>query len=68
MFRQRTTRGELLEQHRAINDALQARDATAARAAVAAHLDYVERALQFQQKASQNEAYAAKRYEHELRR
>lgn len=68
MFRQRTTRGELLEQHRAINVALQARDAAGARAAVAAHLDYVERALQFQQKASKNEAYATKRYEHELRR
>lgn len=68
MFKQRTTRGELLEQHRAINDALQARDADAARAAVAAHLDYVERALQFQQKSERNEAFAVKRYEHELRK
>ena len=34
MFQQRTTRAALLDQHRAINDALQARDAAAARAAV----------------------------------
>ena len=33
MFRQRATRNELLEQHRAINDGIQARDPQAARAA-----------------------------------
>ncbi|NIY70962.1 FCD domain-containing protein [Marivivens donghaensis] len=68
MFKQRTTRGELLEQHRAINDALQKRDPEGARAAVAQHLDFVQQALDDQQKADRNEAIARKRYEHELNR
>ncbi len=45
MFKQRTTRDALLDQHRAINVALQARDAMGARAAVEAHLTFVEEAL-----------------------
>jgi len=65
MFRQRTTRVALLDQHRAINDALQARDADAARAAVEAHLDYVERALADQQKTTRNETIARQRLERE---
>ncbi|MBM1816578.1 FadR/GntR family transcriptional regulator [Pseudosulfitobacter pseudonitzschiae] len=65
MFKQRTTRSALLDQHRAINDALQARDPDAARAAVEAHLDYVERALRDQQKAERNEDVARQRLDHE---
>lgn len=65
MFRQRMTRGHLLDQHRAINDAIQARNPEAARTAVAAHMDYVESALSGQQKADRNEVYAKKRFEHE---
>ena len=68
MFKQRTTRGALLDQHRAINAAIQARDPAAARAAVEAHLNYVERALSDQQKAERNEAIARQRYEHEQSR
>lgn len=68
MFKQRTTRGELLEQHRAINAALQARDSKAAREAVIAHLDYVESALANHKKSTQNEEIAKQRYEHELNR
>ena len=68
MFKQRTTRGDLLEQHRAINTTLQAREADAARAAVTAHLDYVERALSDYKKAEHNEAIARQRFEHEQRR
>ena len=68
MFKQRTTRGELLEQHRAINAALQARDSEAARQAVTAHLDYVETALTNHKKTIENEAIAKQRYEHELNR
>lgn len=68
MFKQRTTRGDLLEQHRAINSALQARDAEASRAAVVAHLDYVETMLSDHKKAERNEAIAQQRYEHEQRR
>src|SRR5690606_36045456 len=45
MFKQRTTRTTLLEQHRAINAALQARNPAAARAAVEAHLGFVESTL-----------------------
>jgi GntR family transcriptional repressor for pyruvate dehydrogenase complex len=68
MFKQRTTRTTLLDQHRAINSALQARDATGARDAVSAHLNFVERALLDQQKSDQNEATALKRFEQEQQR
>lgn len=68
MFRQRTTRDMLLDQHRAINAALQARDPTAARAAVERHMDYVAEALQRQQKAERNEAVARQRLEHQQER
>ena len=50
MFKQRTTRDTLLDQHRAINDALQARDPAGARAAVESHLNFVEGSLSEQQK------------------
>src|SRR6056297_2467448 len=68
MFRQRTTRGALLDQHRAINAALQARDAEGARAAVTAHLNYVETSLNDQKKAERNEAIARQRFDHEKSR
>lgn len=68
MFKQRTTRDTLLDQHRAINTALQARDAAGARAAVEAHLNFVEDALSDHQKAEKNEAIARKRFENESRR
>lgn len=65
MFRQRTTRDDLLEQHRAINIAVQARDPAAARAAVAAHMDYVEASLTDQRKADRNESLARLRLRQE---
>jgi len=68
MFRRRTTRAALLSQHRAINDALQARDAEGARAAVAAHLDFVEQALIENRRAERNEAVARQRLDHETGR
>ncbi len=58
MFQQRTTRDAILDQHRAINDALQARDPAAARAAVEQHLGFVEQCLADQKKADRNEAIA----------
>ena len=61
MFKQRTTREALLDQHRQINVALQARDPGASRAAVEAHLDYVRVCLSDQKQAEQNEAIARKR-------
>lgn len=68
MFKQRTTRDTLLEQHRAINAALQTRDPERARAAVEGHLSFVETSLSDKQKADRNEAFALKRYEHEAKR
>ena len=68
MFKQRNTRDTLLDQHRAINDALQARDPAGARAAVEQHLGFVESALFDQNKSERNEAIAKKRFEHEQRR
>lgn len=69
MFKARTTRDMLLDQHRAMNVALQSRDPAAARAAVEAHLGYVEEALVEQIKAEKHEEIARQRLEHErLRR
>ncbi|UWQ91031.1 FCD domain-containing protein [Aliisedimentitalea scapharcae] len=66
MFKQRTSRAALLDQHRAINDALQARDPDRARTAVEDHLDYVETCLIAQIKADRNETIARQRLRHEL--
>jgi len=68
MFKQRTTRSALLDQHRAINDALQARDAPACRAAIEAHLGFIKAALLDQKKAEHNEAVARLRLDHEKTR
>ncbi|UWQ62856.1 FCD domain-containing protein [Leisingera caerulea] len=65
MFQQHTTYEALLEQHRAINAALQARDPQAARTAVEAHLDYVKQALTDHQRAERNAEVARQRLEHE---
>jgi len=65
IFRQRTTSSALLDQHRAINNALQARDAAGAEAAVRAHLDFVELSLSNKQRAERNERTARLRLEHE---
>ncbi len=66
MFKQQTKRTVLLDQHRAIHDALLARNATGAREAVEAHLNYVERALMDQQRAERHEDVAKQRLDHEL--
>ncbi len=65
MFRQHTTRASLLDQHRAINLGLQARNPDAARKAACAHLSYVEKSLTDQLKAERNEDIARQRFEHE---
>jgi GntR family transcriptional repressor for pyruvate dehydrogenase complex len=65
MFKQRTTRSTLLDQHRAINDALQARNAAGARKAVEDHLTFVERSLELQHKTEKQEVVAQKRLQHE---
>ena len=64
IFRQRATRDDLLSQHRAINAALQARDAVAAREAAQAHLDFVEQMMNDLKRSQKNEQIARMRYEH----
>ena len=65
MFKQRTSRAALLDQHRAINTALQARDPEGAAQAVRTHLSYVESALRDKQRADRNEDIARQRLSHE---
>ncbi len=65
MFQQSATRDAILDQHRAVNAALQARDPSAARKAVEHHLDYVERCMADQQKAERNEEIALQRLANE---
>ncbi len=61
MFQQRATREAILDQHRAINAALQARNPAETRLAVELHLDFVERCMKDQQKAERNETIAQQR-------
>lgn len=68
MFKSRTTRDMLLRQHAAINTALQARDPQGARAAVEAHMTYVEQAMGDIRRATANDAIARKRLDHEQAR
>jgi len=68
MFRQRTTRTTLLQQHRAINDAIQARDPATARKAAEDHMTYVETVLMDLRKSDKHEEFARLRYQHELGR
>jgi GntR family transcriptional repressor for pyruvate dehydrogenase complex len=68
MFRNRITRDQLLDQHRAMNDAVQARDPVAARAAVEAHLTYVEQAFIDQMRAEKHEMIARKKLQQEASR
>ena len=68
MFRNRMTRDQLLDQHLAINTAIQARDPEAARAAVVSHLTYVEQAYTDQLRAERHETIARQRLEHEASR
>ncbi|MEE4188599.1 MAG: FCD domain-containing protein [Roseobacter sp.] len=61
MFKQRTTRAALLDQHRAINAALQARDPAGARAAVEAHMDFIGTALRDNARTAAQEEVARQR-------
>ncbi|GAB4274935.1 MAG: FCD domain-containing protein [Pararhodobacter sp.] len=68
MFRQRATRDMLLDQHRAINEAIQARDPEAARRAAEAHMTFVETSLSDLRKADKHEEIARLRYQHEMQK
>lgn len=64
LFAQLTTRETLLNQHRAINDAIQARDADAARSAIESHLDFIRDTLRARADAERHDAVAQQRLEH----
>ena len=68
MFQQRSTRENLLDQHRAVNAAIQARDAAGARAAVEYHLTHVESALRDERTARSRETVSSQRLAHERER
>lgn len=65
LFGKRITRGQFLEQHRAILDAITARDPVAARKAVEAHLGFVEQAMRQHIRDAQNEETAQQRIAYE---
>ena len=67
MFKQRTTRVTLLDQHRAINDALQARNPTEALKAVEAHLGFVEDALRKHKETEKYEEIAKLRLQQQAK-
>ncbi len=68
MFKNRTTRDMLLDQHRAINEGIQAREPSQAKAAVTAHLDYVTEELSALRSSEKNEQVARLRYAQERER
>ncbi len=68
MFKNRETRDNLLDQHRAINAAIQARDPATARLAVEAHMNFVEKSMTDQITSARHEAVALQRLQHERSR
>lgn len=67
VFRQKKQRQILLDQHRAINDAIQTRDPPAARAAIESHMDFVKAALAAEQKSAEHDVIARQRLKHQKR-
>lgn len=65
MFQRDTSREAILAQHKAINDTIQTRDATAARQAVEAHLDFIKTCLTEHQRAQRNAEIARQKLEKE---
>lgn len=68
LFKNRVTRDLLLDQHRAMNAGIQARDPAAARAAIEAHINFVEQSFHEVLRADRNEAIARQRFEKEMAR
>ncbi len=64
IFRQRTSRDTLLDQHARINAALQSREPARARAAAEAHIDFVRDCLRHEQAQNAHEKIALQRFEH----
>jgi len=65
LFGKRSTRDALLDQHRTIFDAIIAQEPNSARAAVEAHLTYIEGAMLQQNRDHRNEDVAKQRLEQE---
>ena len=65
MFKVRTTRAALLDQHRAIHDAIIARDPGGARQAIEDHLGFVETCMHEEKRADANEKVARLRLSQE---
>ena len=68
LFKNRVTRDLLLDQHRAMNAGIQARDPAAARAAIEAHINFVEQSFHEVLRADRNEAIARQRFEQQKSR
>jgi GntR family transcriptional repressor for pyruvate dehydrogenase complex len=64
MFSRHTTRGALLEQHRAICNAIQNRNPKAARKAAEDHMDFIKTCMEEVKKAEANEEIAKLRLDH----
>lgn len=68
MFKVRTTREALLDQHRTIHDAIIARNPLGARKAIEDHLGFVETCMHAEKQADENEQVAKLRYAQEQER
>lgn len=65
LFEKRSTRSTLLDQHRAMFEAITARKPDQARTAVNAHLDFIEVAMRQQEQDEIHETTAKQRFAHE---
>lgn len=68
MFRNRMTRDNLLDQHKAINQGIQSRNPQAARLAVEQHMTFVQQSMAEQITSTKQEAVAKQRLMHEQSR
>jgi len=68
LFEKRSNRSMLLDQHRAIFDAIMAQDPEAARAAIGAHLAFIEECMVQQNRDIRDEDIAQQRLAHEKTR
>ena len=65
MFSVRATRRDLLSQHKAIHDAIVARDSKGARHAMEAHIAFIEDSMEKQVRLNRNEETSRLRLEHQ---
>ena len=65
MFRNQSTRDNLLDQHRAINNAIQSRNPVAARAAVEQHMSFIQDSMAEQIRSNRQGAVAQQRLQNE---